>query len=127
MTGTKLCNGCWEVERRFRDFLRAPKAQAYVAALLLGAVVESKGTTDELRTRAAESLKKLRNPFVLYDTGDQDWSVVEQSDAFAAADLVEELLALLGEPLPNLALEIIQRGLVPIELPAGHDVLIVET
>jgi hypothetical protein len=36
MTGTKRCDGCWEVEHRLRDYLRTggAKARAFVEAAL---------------------------------------------------------------------------------------------
>ena len=34
MLGTKLCDGCWEVEHRLQDFLRHPNEQALVRELM---------------------------------------------------------------------------------------------
>jgi hypothetical protein len=34
MTGTKRCDGCWEIERRLRDYLRSDGGREFVAAAL---------------------------------------------------------------------------------------------
>jgi hypothetical protein len=36
-TGTKRCDGCWEVEHRLRDYLTNPRGQVFVAKALVQA------------------------------------------------------------------------------------------
>jgi hypothetical protein len=51
MTGTKLCDGCWEVTHRIEYFLHFPKGKQFVIQLLGLAERASAGTE-----RAAEPI-----------------------------------------------------------------------
>jgi hypothetical protein len=66
MLGTKLCDPCWEVEHRLRDYLRGEGGKAFVRAALMEAqltmeqrvLLVSGGSTD-LAHRAAACLTEI--------------------------------------------------------------------
>ena len=50
MLGTRLCDACWEVERRLDDYLsRSDKAREYVRARLANADQNATDAEEEMR------------------------------------------------------------------------------
>jgi hypothetical protein len=53
-TVTKRCPGCWEVEHRLADYLRAPRAVAFVLKALTSAVGSAlSAVADAMRTKSS--------------------------------------------------------------------------